>query len=141
MLCLPSLVRRASLLLFLSASSVAWAGITLTPSSVTLAPGASQTFTASEAVTWSLDAGDLSYSDTTATYTATSSGSNLPPGTYALTATSQADTTRTASATITVMYLQRYALGDHPDSPILLDALAGHFKSYPYGERLMWFSM
>lgn len=83
-------------------STVAWAGVTLTPASVTLAPSATQTFTASEPVTWSLDAGDLAYDDTSADYTAAYNGEGLPAGTYTLTATSQADSSQSATATITV---------------------------------------
>jgi hypothetical protein len=80
----------------------------LTPSSLTLQPGAQQQFTATVAgsnnvnVTWSVDSSGAGNSSTgtitgTGLYTA-------PPlsGTHSVTATSVADTTKSATATVTV---------------------------------------
>ncbi|MBS1767176.1 MAG: hypothetical protein JST05_07230 [Acidobacteria bacterium] len=86
------------------ASTVAHASVTISvaPTSVTLAPGGTQTFTSTVAgstntkVTWSVSSGGGSI---------TSAGLYTAPattGTYTVTATSQADTTKKATATITV---------------------------------------
>lgn len=79
------------------------ASITLEPSTVRLAPGDTQEFTATvegledSAVTWEASSGSVAGTDTTISYTAPSE-----VGTYTLTAISQADATLRADATITV---------------------------------------
>ncbi|MBI4911968.1 MAG: Ig-like domain-containing protein [Acidobacteria bacterium] len=78
--------------------------VTVSPKSVTLKPGATQQFSASVAgspnkgVTWSvLGAGSGSFSGTTGLYTAPSAY-----GTYTVVATSQADPSRSDTATVVV---------------------------------------
>ena len=78
--------------------------VVVTPSTITLAQGATQQFTAmvsgtqNTAVTWSVNGGTLASSTgTPVTYTAPNT-----PGTYSATATSVADPTQSATATITV---------------------------------------
>jgi len=74
--------------------------VTISPTAVALAAGASQQFTATvanasnPAVAWTCSGGTVS---TTGLYTAPTSG-----GTYSVTATSKADATRFANATVTV---------------------------------------
>lgn len=75
----------------------------ITPATVTLFGGDSQTFSASVAgttdrrVTWTTTGGTIAGSGTTVTYTAPSVG-----GSYTVTVTSVADTTKSASATVLV---------------------------------------
>lgn len=78
------------------------AGVFVNPTSATVAPGAQQTFTASQPVTWSIQEGAaggtlVTNSDGSATYTA-------PPGagTFHIIAVSQSDSTQSATATVTV---------------------------------------
>ncbi|HXC18127.1 MAG TPA: glycosyl hydrolase family 28-related protein, partial [Holophagaceae bacterium] len=85
--------------------------VSLTPALVSLAPGATQSFTAAvagstnTAVTWKVDglsggsasAGTISGSGSTVTYTAPATA-----GSHSLTVTSVADTTKSASATATI---------------------------------------
>jgi len=82
--------------------------VTISPTSATLAPSATQQFTATvqnttnQAVTWSVD-GVVGGSSTTGTVT--TAGLYTAPstsGTHTVTATSQADTTKSASASVTV---------------------------------------
>ena len=85
------------------AEGASGASITLEPSSVRLAPGATQEFTAtvtgleSTAVQWEASSGTVAGTGTAISYTAPSE-----VGTYTLTAISQADSTLRADATITV---------------------------------------
>ncbi|MBZ4415045.1 glycosyl hydrolase family 18 protein [Myxococcus sp. RHSTA-1-4] len=88
----------------LVASTAPTVSITVSPTSASLAPGATRTFTASvtgsthTAVTWSVQQGP-------AGGTITSGGVYTAPqtaGTYQVIATSQADTTKKATATVTV---------------------------------------
>jgi len=74
----------------------------LTPKISSIPAGGTQALTANQPVTWSLSSGSLSYTNTTATFRAVVNGSNLPDGTYTVTATSKADTSLTATAYITV---------------------------------------
>src|SRR5579864_1887451 len=82
--------------------------IQLTPTSLTLGPGAQQQFTAAVAgsdnvnVTWSVDSSGVGSSSTG---TITGTGLYTAPqlsGTHSVTATSVADTTKSATATVTV---------------------------------------
>ena len=74
--------------------------ISISPTSATLAPGATQQFSATVSnatntgVTWSAQSGSI---DPTGLYTAPSS-----PGTDTVTATSQQDTTKSVSASVTI---------------------------------------
>ena len=91
-------------------------GVSITPASETLEPGASRTFNAevmgadntldNTGVTWEASSGDSSFTadGASATYTAPDA-----PGTYTLTATSVADPSKSATATITV--------SDAPETP------------------------
>lgn len=85
--------------------------VSITPAATTIAPGGSGSFTATvsgaqnNAVTWTSSAGTLSSITASAvTWTAGvgNGGGPLYPGTYTLTATSQADPSKSATATITV---------------------------------------
>ncbi len=77
--------------------------VTLSPGTVELAPGQTQTFTAfvtgadNQGVTWQVEGGEIDVSGATVTYTAPEA-----TGTYTLTATSAADSAKSATATITV---------------------------------------
>lgn len=78
--------------------------ITVSPAAATLAPGESRIFSATirgsanQAVTWSVvNTNGGTFKDATGLYTAPTS-----PGTYTLAATSQADTTKVGTATVTV---------------------------------------
>lgn len=82
--------------------TVAPSFLTLTPSTALLPPGGQQAFTANQPVDWSLDAGSITYSSTSATYKASVYGTDLGVGTYTLTATSRADSSLSATAYITV---------------------------------------
>lgn len=80
------------------------ASVTITPASVTLAPGASKAFTASvlavqgkDGLTWSYSGGSLSGGGTSATWVAPQT-----EGTYTVTATSTVDPTVFATATVIV---------------------------------------
>ncbi len=87
-------------------------GVSITPASETLEPGASRTFSAevmgtdNAEVTWAASSGDSSFTadGTAATYTAPTAS-----GEYTLTATSVADSSKSATATIIV--------SDAPDTP------------------------
>ena len=84
----------------LSAYATALTGVSVSPPSASLLPGATQQFTATvsglsnTAITWSATGGTVS---ATGLYAAPSA-----PGTYRVTATSVADTTQSGSATVTV---------------------------------------
>lgn len=77
--------------------------ISISPQSVSLAPGGTQTFTATvtgtanTALNWTATGGNLSVNGNTANYTAPSA-----TGTYTVTATSVADSSKNASASVTV---------------------------------------
>ena len=83
-------------------TSTAAVAVSISPTSTALAPNANTTFTATvsnssnTAVTWSASGGTISGTGNSITYTAPSS-----TGSYTVTATSMADTSKQASATIT----------------------------------------
>jgi plastocyanin len=99
-----SLLSLAILALLLTACPSSNVQITLTPSTVQLAPGATHEFTATvsgadnQGVRWENTGGMVMGEGTTVTYTAP-----IAPGTYTLTAVSQADPSRRATATINVV--------------------------------------
>jgi hypothetical protein len=94
----------AALGLLLSACPSNSIQVTLTPSAIELSPGESHKFTAtvsgagSPGVRWENTGGTVMGEGTTVTYTAP-----MAPGTYTLTAVSQADPSRRATATINVV--------------------------------------
>ena len=88
----------------LAGDSVPVVGISINPPAATLPPGGTQTFTATvtgttnTAVTWSVPGGDANGTVTGAgVYTAPAT-----PGTYRIIATSVADPSKRATATVTV---------------------------------------
>jgi hypothetical protein len=97
----------ASISLSASAPSIT---VTLTPASITLAPGAAQAFTATVAndvsnagVTWSIGSGPGALSASTSTAVTYTAPAGLPAAaTVVLTATSKADTTKSATASVTL---------------------------------------
>jgi hypothetical protein len=99
-----SLLSLAILALLLTACPSSNVQITLTPSTIQLAPGASHEFTAivlgadNQGVQWENTDGMVMGEGATVTYTAP-----IAPGTYTLTAVSQADPSRRATATISVV--------------------------------------
>ncbi len=78
------------------------AGVFINPTSASVAPGAQQTFTASQPVVWSIQEGAaggtiVTNTDGSATYTAP-----VGAGTFHVVATSQANSTQSATAAVTV---------------------------------------
>lgn len=79
--------------------------VSVSPTSATVAPGGSQSFSATvtgstnTAVAWSLQAGAQGSIDTNGNYSVPAAAT---PGTDTVTATSQADTTKSASASVTI---------------------------------------
>ncbi len=76
-------------------------GLTVTPSSATVSLGGTKQFSASQAVTWSVSgSGLLGSIDGSGLYTAPASGST--PASATITAISQADTTKSATAQVSI---------------------------------------
>jgi hypothetical protein len=78
-------------------SSVAPVSVTLTPATATVQPGQTQQFTANVPVTWSATGGNIT---TAGLFTAGSTA-----GTFSVKATSTQDTTKSATATVTIQTL------------------------------------